>query len=119
MIIDATYTARFMTMKHLIPLLLETTDGAQAVIDVSSLGSHLTLGAPIGYSVAALADNRLHEPHDHDRKHEGPGIPFTALTPIPRPQGETESLILRLTQRVQSMSKRRRLYPQEQKGKKE
>lgn len=48
---------RFYMTKHLIPLMIACPSQVKAVVNVSSIGSHVS--APLGYSISALCTNRL------------------------------------------------------------
>ncbi|KAK5175006.1 uncharacterized protein LTR77_000142 [Saxophila tyrrhenica] len=52
---------RMLTTRYLLPLLLKSPDGGKAIINITSLSSHLTLGTPIPFNVSELATNRLTE----------------------------------------------------------
>lgn len=57
------YIGRFALIKHLIPLLLSSPNGAKAIVDITSLASHFTtegVGA-LGFNISAPATNRLTE----------------------------------------------------------
>ncbi|KXT15339.1 hypothetical protein AC579_10428 [Pseudocercospora musae] len=56
------YIGRFVTTKHLMPLMLASPNGAKSIINISSAGSHIVMqGAPTGFCISALAANRLTE----------------------------------------------------------
>ncbi|GIZ46158.1 hypothetical protein CKM354_000929700 [Cercospora kikuchii] len=48
---------RFYMTKHLLPLILKNSRPAKSIINVSSIGSHVS--GPLGFSLTALATNRL------------------------------------------------------------
>ncbi|KAL9080723.1 MAG: hypothetical protein Q9159_007539 [Coniocarpon cinnabarinum] len=51
------YLGRFYMIKHLMPLLLSGGSDTKAIVNISSVGSHVS--GPLGYSISALATNRL------------------------------------------------------------
>nr|POE80986.1 short chain dehydrogenase andi [Quercus suber] len=52
------YLGRVYMTKHLLPLLLSADQGTtKAVLNISSIGSHMS--GPLGFSISALATNRL------------------------------------------------------------
>lgn len=56
------YIGRFVAIKHLMPLMLTSPNGAKTIINISSVGSHIVMpGAPTGFCISALAANRLTE----------------------------------------------------------
>ncbi|KAI1322967.1 NAD(P)-binding protein [Xylariaceae sp. FL0255] len=57
----ANYIGRFLTMQALLPLLLESPQGARMIINVTSECSHFTGFGPLGFNISALASNRLTE----------------------------------------------------------
>lgn len=68
---DVNYIGRFLTMKHLIPILLASPNGAKAVVSISSVGSHLFGAGNVGFSISALANNRLIEAAADRYKEQG------------------------------------------------
>ena len=55
--INVNYLGRFYMIKHLLPLLLSGGSTTKAIVNVSSVGSHVS--GPLGFSISALATNRL------------------------------------------------------------
>ena len=53
------YFGRFYMTKHLLPHLLGTAGGAKSIVNISSIGS--LVRGPLGFSISALATNRLSE----------------------------------------------------------
>nr|POF11564.1 short chain dehydrogenase andi [Quercus suber] len=52
------YLGRFYMTKHLLPLVLANgTDTTKAIVNISSIGGHVS--GPLGFSISALATNRL------------------------------------------------------------
>lgn len=87
-IIKVNYIARFQMIKHLIPILLESSNGAKAIINISSLSSHLLSGSPLGFNISELASNRLTEGAAEMYKEDGvmvyavhPGMVATTCPP--------------------------------------
>ncbi|RYP46805.1 hypothetical protein DL768_007047 [Monosporascus sp. mg162] len=58
---ECNYIGRFLTMHYLLPILLDSPDGAKTVINVTSVCSHFTGFGALGFNVSALASNRLTE----------------------------------------------------------
>ena len=54
--INVNYLGRFFMIKHLLPLMLNN-GGCKMVVNISSVGSHVS--GPLGFSISALATNRL------------------------------------------------------------
>jgi NAD(P)-dependent dehydrogenase (short-subunit alcohol dehydrogenase family) len=64
------YFGRFYMIKHLLPLLQAMPkDSSKSIINISSLGSHIS--GPLGYSISALATNRLSQRVAESHGHEG------------------------------------------------
>lgn len=59
--IEANYIGRFLTMQHLLPILLDSPNGAKTVINVTSICSHFTGFGAMGFNISALATDRLTE----------------------------------------------------------
>jgi NAD(P)-dependent dehydrogenase (short-subunit alcohol dehydrogenase family) len=59
--IQVNYFGRIHMIKHLMPLLRNSSDGARTVVNVSSITGHLTQGTPFGFNISELATNRLTE----------------------------------------------------------
>ena len=55
--INVNYLGRFYMIKHLLPLILSGGSTTKAIVNVSSVGSHVS--GPLGFSISALATNRL------------------------------------------------------------
>lgn len=55
------YVGKFLTIKYLMPILLASTDGAKAIVNISSLASHFAAVGAVGFNITALATNRLTE----------------------------------------------------------
>ena len=55
------YVGKFLTVKHLMPLLLASTDGAKAIVNISSFSSHFAAEGAVGFNISALATTRLTE----------------------------------------------------------
>lgn len=51
------YLGRFYMIKHLLPLLLHGGSTTKAIVNISSIGGHVS--GPLGFSISALATNRL------------------------------------------------------------
>ena len=60
-VMQINYVGRFLTIKHLMPILLASTDGAKTIVNISSISSHFANEGPIGFSISALATTRLTE----------------------------------------------------------
>ena len=54
---NVNYLGRFYMIKHLLPLILSGGSATKAIVNISSVGSHVS--GPLGYSISALATNRL------------------------------------------------------------
>lgn len=52
------YLGRFYMIKHLMPAILANPRPTKSIINITSIGSHLPM-APLGFSISALATNRL------------------------------------------------------------
>ncbi|KAI3327691.1 NAD(P)-binding protein [Xylariaceae sp. AK1471] len=61
--ISTNYIGRFLTMRALIPVLLSTDggNGAKMVINITSICSHFTDYAALGFNISEVASNRLTE----------------------------------------------------------
>ncbi|KAM0797508.1 hypothetical protein BDR22DRAFT_862564 [Usnea florida] len=55
--INVNYLGRFYMIKHLLPLIISGDSTTKAIVNVSSVGSHVS--GPLGFSISALATNRL------------------------------------------------------------
>jgi len=55
--INVNYLGRFYMIKHLLPLILSGGSVTKAIVNISSVGSHVS--GPLGFSISALATNRL------------------------------------------------------------
>ena len=55
--INVNYLGRFYMIKHLLPLILSGGSATKTIINISSIGSHVS--GPLGYSISGLATNRL------------------------------------------------------------
>ena len=55
------YVGKFLTVKHLMPILLGSTDGAKAIVNISSFSMHFAAEGAVGFSISALAATRLTE----------------------------------------------------------
>jgi len=55
------YVGKFLTIKHLMPILLASTDGAKAVVNISSFSLHFPAEGAVGFNISALASMRLTE----------------------------------------------------------
>jgi len=55
------YVGKFLTVKHLIPILLASTDGAKAIVNISSFSLHFAAKGAVGFNISALATTRLTE----------------------------------------------------------
>jgi NAD(P)-dependent dehydrogenase (short-subunit alcohol dehydrogenase family) len=71
------YVGKFLTTKYLLPILLKSTNGAKAVVNITSLSSHFT-HTP-GFSISELATNRLTE--SVAQMHEAQGVVAYAVHP--------------------------------------
>lgn len=87
-VMDINCIGRFRMIKHLIPIMMQSPDGAKAVINITSLSSHLVSGTPIGFNISEFATNRLTEAVADMYKEDGvlayavhPGM--VATTPPP------------------------------------
>ncbi|KAK4495433.1 hypothetical protein PRZ48_013764 [Zasmidium cellare] len=67
--INVNYVGRFLMIKHLLSIMLSGTDNTKAIINISSIGSHLS--GPLGFSISALATNRLSQRIAEAYGHEG------------------------------------------------
>ena len=63
------YLGRFYMIKHLLPLLLSNNASTKAIINISSVGSQVS--GPLGYSISALATNRLSQRVAESHTEEG------------------------------------------------
>ena len=91
---NVNYLGRFYMIKHLLPLLLSGDSAVKAIINISSVGSHLS--GPLGFSISALATNRLSQRVAEDYADQGifccaihPG----AVIPEVHPPGLPQALI--------------------------
>lgn len=55
------YVGKFLTVKYLMPTLLASTDGAKAIVNITSFSSHFAAEGAVGFNISALATNRLTE----------------------------------------------------------
>jgi len=55
------YIGKFLTVKHLMPILLASADGAKAIVNISSLSMHFAAKGAVGFNISALATTRLTE----------------------------------------------------------
>lgn len=55
------YMGRFWTIKHLLPLLLASPNGAKTVVNITSFSSHFATMGAMGFNISELATNRLTE----------------------------------------------------------
>ena len=55
--INVNFVGRFYMIKHLLPLLLSGGSKIKAIVNISSIGSQVS--GPLGFSISALATNRL------------------------------------------------------------
>lgn len=55
------YIGRLLTIKYLLPLLLDSDRGAKTVMNITSISSHLTSGTPMPFNISEFATNRLTE----------------------------------------------------------
>ena len=55
--INVNYLGRFYMIKHLLPLILSGGSTTKAIVNISSIGSQVS--GPLGFSISALATNRL------------------------------------------------------------
>jgi NAD(P)-dependent dehydrogenase (short-subunit alcohol dehydrogenase family) len=58
---QANYFGRFLTIKHLIPVLLDSANGAKTVINITSICSHFSDRAAASFNISEQASNRLIE----------------------------------------------------------
>jgi NAD(P)-dependent dehydrogenase (short-subunit alcohol dehydrogenase family) len=81
-VLDINLLGSWRVAKALLPLLVETKDGPQTLVVVTSLAAHSAASAwtPIAYNVSKLAVNRLVEHVDADHR-ERDGIHAYALHP--------------------------------------
>ena len=59
--IEVNTIGRMLTIKHLLPVLLASPNGAKSIVNITSLSSHLTSGTPVPFNISELATNRLTE----------------------------------------------------------
>jgi NAD(P)-dependent dehydrogenase (short-subunit alcohol dehydrogenase family) len=52
---------RMAVTKYCLPLLLGTSNGLKAVVNITSLASHFTSGTPVAFNMSELATNRFTE----------------------------------------------------------
>jgi len=55
------YVGKFLTIKHMMPILLASKGGAKAIVNISSFSSHFAAEGSVGFNISALATNRLTE----------------------------------------------------------
>lgn len=55
------YVGKFLTIKHLLPIFRASTDGAKAVVNISSFSLHFPAEGAVGFNISALASMRLTE----------------------------------------------------------
>lgn len=81
-VLDINLLGSWRVAKALLPLLIETKDGPQTLVVVTSLAAHSTASAwtPIAYNVSKIAVNRVVEHVDSDHR-EKDGIHTYALHP--------------------------------------
>jgi NAD(P)-dependent dehydrogenase (short-subunit alcohol dehydrogenase family) len=81
-VFDINFIGTYYLARSFIPLLKETTDGAQAFVSISSVTSHLTNSGftPLAYNVSKFAQNRLIQSFAEDYKDKN-GLVFYAVHP--------------------------------------
>ncbi len=55
------YVGKFLTVKHLMPILLASADGAKAIVNIASFSMHFAAEGAVGFNISALATTRLTE----------------------------------------------------------
>lgn len=60
-IMQVNYIGRFHIIKQLLPIMLQSSNGAKAIMNITSFSSHLTGGTPVGFNISELANNRFAE----------------------------------------------------------
>lgn len=90
---DVNLVGKFANIRVLLPLLLETDNGAKAIVNITSATSHFASMGALGYNISQLATNRLTEAVAESYAAQGvvayavhPGIVAT----LPLPAGMAE-----------------------------
>ena len=61
-VIQVNYFGRLHMIKRLMPIMLESSNGAKAIVSIGSISSHFSLGGtPFGFNISELATNRMSE----------------------------------------------------------
>ena len=72
------YIGKFLTVKHLVPILLVSTAGAKVTVNISRFSMHFAAGGAVGFNIAALATTRLTENIAETYAGDGDGIDDTS-----------------------------------------
>jgi len=90
-VIDINFLGSYRVAKHFVPLLIETRDGPQAYIVITSLACHIqdSTFTPVAYNVSKIAVDRMAE-HIHNDHYEKDGVVAFAVHPgaVVTPQTE-------------------------------